>query len=345
MPHYVLGIFNEGATVNHSELPGFAYIASDEVKDRQPDFDKLAERYGAGKLGKIKNGFNDDGSKSPDFEPWQEINFGSMNPHLNLSDDPVSVAIVSQRLDSYTIQAIRSGNFLNASQLEYLTSTGSGQPAIIENAIQGFLVKEGKFLLGMRYGGGADLSPGLLQTVPGGSVQWKETYVHNPLRDAFDAESMEEAGARIVNAKLYGIYNLVPADPGKPGPTQRQWMHIGEPQQSIDELIGLIQAGLEFFSRQLSGGKTGIEAKQALRNSPFPDDVWENKEVWPFSYDGDTLLKLLADGQWINPNGKMMKFIGSLPAVLYIAGVVDFGDEFKKEAEKLELVKKEVIML
>ena len=90
-------------------------------------------------------------------------------------------------------------------------------------------------------------------------------------------------------------------------------------------------------------GKTGRGAKLALRESGHPIDAWENSDVWSFNYDGDTFLKLLSDGQWTNPRGIPLKLIGSLPADLYLAGVVEWGQDFRREADKLPLVKKEIV--
>ena len=323
MPNYILAIFDKtgpAPNIVYNTAPGFAYLQEADIVDGKVDFARVGQRYG---LGSPKTtftffGFNKDGTPNQDYFPWKEINFSSPNPRVTGS----LVQVTGQRLDSYTIQAIRNRMV----------------PAVdnnIENAIQGILVKEGKFLLGGR--GGTDQA-GTLQPVPGGSVGWKEKYIFDPFTDAFHAEAEEEAGAiGITNVKLYGIFNQVTKH------INRQWLFRGEPQQPIDKLVENIHKGIEFYRQQLAQGKNGREAKQALRESSFPVDAWENSDAWSFNYDSETLLRLLSDGQWLNPKGISMKLIGSLPADLYIAGAVDFGPEFKREADKSEFVKKDVV--
>ena len=332
MPNYILAQFPISGLIpriQHFNTGGMAYVEPTTiVLERDELFELLYRKY-AHQLPLF--GFNPDGSPNKDYFPWQEINFGSSNP--SVQDNRVYVN--GTRLDSYTIQALRK----NVIPI---------QRDVLENAIQGMLVKSGQFMLGER--GGSELA-GTLQPVPGGSVVWKEgnagddmkkalynPYDYDPMTDAFHAEAYEEAGATIItNVRLLGIFNQVTQH------INRQWVFKGEPSESIDELIGKMQAGIIFYQQQLAAGKTGREAKLALRESGHPADAWENSDVWSFNYDAETFLYLLADGRWVNPRGIDIKLIGSLPADLYIAGVAQWGEEFKREVDKLEFVKKEIV--
>ncbi len=338
MPNYILDLPQGNVGIKVQSFCTFAHLDSiDDLTDSQLDFDRLAQKYGVGKNGKVKFGFNGDGSPSSDFEPWQEINFGSINPFIGKDG---TLNIIGVMLDSYTIQAIRAGNFFNQSQLAALCSFSPTRGPVIENAIQGMLVKNGKFPLGLR--GGTELA-GRLQPIPGGSVRWKDKYVHDPFMDAFESEAKEEFGATISAARCYGVFNQVPLDPSQAGHINRQWVYVGEPRSSLEDLVALTRGGIEFYRGQISQGKNGRQAKMALRESGFPEDAWENDDVWLFDYDPDTFLQLLSDGQWTSSKGRVMKLIGSLPANLYMAGVADFGEEFKKKADKLELASKEIV--
>lgn len=319
--NHILAIFNkQKPKISYSGIPEFVYLRPEEIVDGNVDFPKVGKKYGLGsKDAKFTLfGFNLDGSENNDYFPWEEINFCSDNPTIKSSE----VQVVGQKLDSYTIQAIRN------KIVPIKNNT-------IENAVQGILVKDGKFILGGR--GGMDQT-GTLQPIPGGSVSWKENYRVDPFTDAFFNEAKEEAGVtKITEVRLYGIFNQISKH------INRQWLFKGKPNESIDQLVENIKEGIDFYDKQLKSGKTGREAKLTLKESNYPIDVWENSNVHSFNYDEDTLLQLLSDGQWINPQGRILKLIGSLPADLYLAGVVDFGVEFKKEADKLELVKNEVV--
>ncbi|HLD00836.1 MAG TPA: hypothetical protein VJC39_03770 [Candidatus Nanoarchaeia archaeon] len=335
MPNYILATFDKNKTppvIAINSGSGFAYLTvNDKTGNDQVDFAALAKKYGLGDPDSKFTlfGYNKDGTANKDYFPWQEINFSSLDPTIRGK----YVLVTGQMLDSYTIQAIRNRVIL------------VGPEDTIENAIQGLLVKDGQFILGGR--GGTDQA-GTLQPVPGGSVGWREyeelsknkykpDYI-DVFNFAFRAEAEEEAGVKnIENIRLMGIFNQVTKH------VNRQWLFKGEPRENIDTIMGNIQDGISFYQQQLAQGKTGREAKLSLRDSGHPIDAWENSDAWSFSYDGDTLLRLLADGHWTNPRGVKMNLIGSLPADLYIAGWVDFGDEFQKEADKLEFVKREVV--
>lgn len=328
MPNYILAVFDKeriAPQIVHTAVPGFAYIQPEDcTAEGEVNFSHLEQKYGLGNPEALFTlfGYNKDGTADKDYFPWKEIYFSTADPLVIQSEYGARVQVTGQRLDSYTIQAIRR---------RAVPVRGTRT----DNSIQGILVKDGKFLMGER--GGTELV-GTLQPVPGGGVGWKSSYNTDPITDAFHLEAYEEAGTtEIKNARLYGIFNQVTQH------INRQWLFKGEPEQSIDALVDKMHAGIIFYQKQLAAGKTGREAKRALRESVHPVDAWENADAWSFSYDGEALLRLLSDGKWVNPQGKSLNLIGSLPADLYIAGVVDFGAGFKKEAEKLDFVKNEVV--
>src|SRR3989338_9418 len=328
MPNYVLATFNKtgpAPRVAHTTVPGYAYLTiNDLTAEGNVDFVAVASKYGLGNPDASFRlcGYDKNGDPSPDSFPWQETNFSSGDPKITSN----LVKAVGQRLDSYTIQALRN-------------KVLPVQNNVVENAVQGMLARDGRFILGSRAGGAnASDQGGTLQPIPGGGVRWKDSYHSDPLTDAFVAEAYEEAGAtRMTGIRLYGIFNQVTQH------INRQSLFIGEPEQSIGDLIGKIESGITFYQQQLAKGKSKRESRLALRESCHPMDVWENTRVWSFPYNVDTFLQLLSDGHWINPQGGKMKLIGSLPADLYIAGVVEGGPDFKKEADKLSFAQKEII--
>lgn len=318
MPNHILRIFGEQEPeVEYTLREGYAHLDDALLTNAgTPDWQKLAVRYGTGKNGGVYIGFDDLGNPRADNSPpWQEINFATQDPTIKES----VVAVAGQRLDSYTIQAIRRRKV-----------DGRG---LIENAVQGFLVRDGYFLLGVR--GGQD-QPGTLNVLPGGSVSWKDEYQFNPFHDAMADEVQEEAGTSITGAKLVGIFNQVTAH------INRQWFYIARPSATLDSIIENVHQGIELY-RQVKK-KTGDEAvaRKALWASSYPTDSWENSSIVKLPYDPETFLRLLS-------NGKMMveerdcKLIGSLPADLYIAGVLLAGNDFRREAASFKLVKDDIV--
>ena len=313
----ILRMFEKGSKppIRYNNSQGFAYLDSDTFRNGKVQWDVLAEKYGTGKDGGVYIGFEDDGSPRKDNSlTWQEINFGSANP-VPVRDNTKSQYIsldITAKLDSYSIQALRRG----------VLKRGN----IVENAIQGILVKDGYFLLGSR--GGQD-QPGKLQPMPGGSVTWKESYAKNPFEDTLQSESLEEVGSKVIKPELRGIFNQVGTH------INRQWLYVGEPEKDLDEIMDNLEQGRRLYLREKD--RTGDEAiaRAALRESDYPDDAWENTDVHKFGYDADNFLQLLSDGNWINPHRVKMELIGTLPADLYIAGITEFGEEFRKEADKL----------
>ncbi len=329
MPNKILSILRNKSfpiTWEISTDSGFGYLEDLPTavnSDRTVNWEVLARHYGTGDKG-IYIGFEADGSPRKDQSPpWQEINFGSVNPQVEIGSQGSAyiISLVGKKLDSYTIQAMRRHKI-------------TPRDNFIDNSVQGILVKERKFLLGCR--GGYDLS-GTLQPIPGGSVLWKDHYNQNPIEDGFASEAEEEAGTPVLNPRLYGIFNQTGAH------TNRQWLFVAEPEKSLEHIAADMVDGLELYlkEKQLTGGNDAL-ARTALRESPYPLDSWENVSTAIFSYDADTFLRLLHDGKWISLQGQEMRLIGTLPADLYLAGVVDFGSEFEQEAKKLPLIKEAI---
>ena len=156
MPNHILGIFKREPHISFTQCDKYAYIGSEGVTKGKPDWDALAARYGTGDNGGVYIGFDDMGNRRDDHSPvWQAESFGSTNPCISSRGEMKRITINGWKLDTYTIQAIRRRKVKSSPIID---------ECIIENAIQGLLVKDGHFLLGKR--GGQD-QPGTLNVLPG----------------------------------------------------------------------------------------------------------------------------------------------------------------------------------
>jgi hypothetical protein len=320
MPNEILAIFDadKKVEVSYSHFPGFAHVLDGEgLRDGAVDWDFLAKKYGTGDSGGVYIGFESDGSPRRDNNPtWQEINFSSSDPDVTERDGKYHVFFPGQRLDSYSIQAMRRGK---------LKPTDT-----YENAVQIMPVKDGKLILTER--GGSDLA-GKLQPA-GGSCTYQWEYQENPIIDTAHHEARDEMGATLQKAKIYGIFNQVGVH------INRQTIVKAEPVETMDELLSELDKGRELHHRWKH--RTGDEAiaRQALIESPFPNDAWESRVTHLFAHKPETYLRLLS-----NPSWEGRPLIDTLVADLYVLGTVDFGPEWAKEAEKLNLVQEKVVKI
>src|SRR3989338_1242541 len=128
MPNHILGIFKREPHISFTQCDKYAYIGIDDMGNRRDDHSPV----------------------------WQAESFGSTNPCISSRGEMKRITINGWKLDTYTIQAIRRRKVKSSPIID---------ECIIENAIQGLLVKDGHFLLGKR--GGQD-QPGTLNVLPGG---------------------------------------------------------------------------------------------------------------------------------------------------------------------------------
>ncbi len=314
--------WKDTVTFNYIQQPEFAYLSEipSALDQGKVQWDFLAHHYGTGKAGGVYIGFEDDGSPSKvNNPPWQEIVVGSLDPQVHRNDNAVRIDITGIKLDSYTIQAQRRRKVASNS--------------VIENAIQGLLIRDGKFLLGIR--GGVD-QPGTLNVLPGGTVAYRVSYAANPFVDSFHAEAYEEGGVDIRDTHLLGIFNQDGAH------INRQWVYAGYPKADLEEIIDHHRRGYEFYHRIRDQHGDEAKARQALQESTYPSDAWENTRLIALEYNPATLLGLLREGKHSLSDGSSVACIGTLPASLYLLGVAEFGDKFKREAEEFPAVRERV---
>ncbi len=321
-------ISDETIGIGSKQSGEFAHISviPDACIDGEVQWEVLAQYYGTGDNKGVYIGFESDGSPRKDNSPpWQEINFGSADPEIIRSWLGITrISVSGMKLDSYTIQAQRR---------KILPVKDSD---VTENAVQGILHDGGQFMLGVR--GGQD-QPGKLNVLPGGSVAYKNNYYkYNPFIDAFNDECWEEAGAEIYTMQLKGIFNQ------KGVHTNRQFVFTAQITQSIEEIVENHRKGFELYARTKAETGDELKARRVLAESKYPADAWETRKIIVLPYDADTFLKLLSDEKWKHTRGEpAATLIGTLPATLYVVGTVDFGKDFKRAADKLPLVQKEIM--
>ncbi len=256
-------------------------------------------------------GFAPDGSPAPDNSPpWKEIVFASANPRIVEEEVRTVVSLNGKPIDSYTTQAMRRKIILP-------------QEDLLPTRIDGFLVKGDSFILGVR--GGSDCV-GVLQPIPMGYVHWKESYSPDPFSATFAEETAEEAGTTLINPTLYGLFNQQAKH------VTHVWFFKAEPADSLESIASQLGLGKLFYDLERGQHHDEKRARTALRATSFPPDSWENSETIILPYNGESLLRLLADKGWTTARRTFETF-ESLPVDAYIAGVVDFGEDFKKEAK------------
>lgn len=333
----ILGIFPKEKPVSlaWSREEIFAYlegVAGAVFEDGTVNYDALLERYGCGAGKGVYIWFAADGSVPRDHSPvWQEVIFASANPEIGEGQQQTSVSVQGVQMDSYTIQAMRR-KIVSPSE-------------VLPNVVHGFLVKDNYFLLGIR--GGSD-TVGVVQPIPAGHVAWEQKHmgyaragighlrkdvrdhfpgeVKNPFLAALVVETFEEAGTVVKDPRLYGIFNQ------QGNHINRLWFFRTEPVGSLEGIAEQMRAGRKFYLQERARHGDEALARKALGHSPYPADTWENSDTLMLPYNGETLLRLLADKGWTH-QGKALGSLESLPVDAYIAGVVDFGEDFKREAE------------
>jgi hypothetical protein len=317
-PNEVLAMFEKQDYVRiyFEDNLKFAYIEGkdDLVKFREVNWENLAKHYGTGSNG-IYIGFDENGNLKADNSPtWQEVSFGSKDPEIEKYGSNINQIIVQgTSIDSYTIQAMRKGLF------------EPGTVGVIENAVQGIVVMDKEFPLGVRYGSNT------LQVIPGGCVRRKKEYNKSPIEDAFHSETSEELGAIIEqdSVRLIGIFNQKKNHPN------RQWTFVGESNDNIGSLVEKQRLAVEIYNElKIRFGDEGL-ARNYLKESIYVDDAWENTSLHAFSYDPETFVRLLSERNFQVPGRDKIEFNATLFSALYLVGSFEFGKDFRKEVEKL----------
>ncbi|HIH10618.1 TPA: NUDIX hydrolase [Candidatus Woesearchaeota archaeon] len=315
MPNTILNIFEKDTAVkvHYTRHSRFQYLdeVPDAVVNGEINWDVLQQRYGTGREGGVYIGFESDGSpKLDESPPWKELCVGSRNPLIISRDDRTLVDLQGYPLDSYTIQAQRRRKI--SLVLEFM-----------ENAVQGLLVRDGQFLLGIR--GGMD-QPQKVNVIPGGSVSY-HSQRWDPFQAALCAEAQEEAGATVQRCSLRGIFVQDGVH------LNRQWVYVARPEEELDALIAKHQVAYGVYAQMKKESGSELRARRILNERGMPVDAWENTSLVALPYTQDTLLRLISD-QYLVVNDVRVPFIGTLAITLCIAGCTEFGGEFRKEVEK-----------
>lgn len=301
----ILGVFSEPPKVTFSQSNSYSYLDQTLLANGKPNWEMLHKKYGSA----VYIGFDKDGKPLEDNSPpWQEIVFASPNPII--VGDKVSVN--GMKIDSYTIQALRRRK---------VKFTG-----ITENASHGFLVKDGYFLVGVR--GGQD-QVGTLNPLPAGAQTWKDHYTVDPITDGFMDEAYGEAGTTVDNLRLRGVFNQIGIH------INRQWAFTATPNKDLVTIVNLHEKGLELYKKEKRRHGNEAKARQALAESEFPTDAWESNNLLPLRFSPELFLRLLRD-----KSNEGIPLIGSMYGSLYVIGVSEWGEDFKKEAQVPEITLK-----
>ncbi len=142
-------------------------------------------------------------------------------------------------------------------------------------------------------------------------------------------EAYGEAGTTVDNLRLRGVFNQIGIH------INRQWAFTATPNKDLVTIVNLHEKGLELYKKEKRRHGNEAKARQALAESEFPTDAWESNNLLPLRFSPELFLRLLRD-----KSNEGIPLIGSMYGSLYVIGVSEWGEDFKKEAQVPEITLK-----
>lgn len=162
-------------------------------------------------------------------------------------------------IDSYTLQALRSGFF------------GGTAPFLNTSVTSCLLTSDKRLVVGQRAG---KSSPGSYALI-GGSIPFQQHYEHNPISHAFFAEARAELGS--FPYCMHQVIGVTTSSRGLPGLKFVVYATVAKPLPKISALHREAMAWYAGRSR-LHGEQA---AREALAQQPgFPPDAWEHAALY-----------------------------------------------------------------
>ena len=202
-------------------------------------------------------------AKTPRHEGAMMGNAGKNHASIGAVQDG-ALHLRGAAIDSYTLQALRSGYF-PPSEIPFLNTS----------VVSCLLTSDERIVVGERMGKRAGKRRQRDYALPCGSITFQQSYRDDPIADAFYAEAKAELGDWKYD--FHGVIGITQSLKGLPGLKFVAYAHV---DATLAELRSLHHGAYAHY-RSIKNSQGMQKARQALAEHPvFPADAWEHTNLF-----------------------------------------------------------------